>query len=334
MTGAGPQWNVIDLDADGHLLRPGGRGRVTADDVPGHLEQRLGLREDTTDIFLYVHGWRTSAERAEADARRLFSLVESVWDEQPGAYPRIDGFRPQFVCVRWPSADRRLPLDYRTIRDRTASMSLDGQVPRILGAVLGYFNDHRDMPEPGPDVLVGSYGQYLHCVGHSFGSRFLLHGILEATERLARGGPDTLAWDWGDSAYPWTLDSLTLFQAALPADAFAREPYSAILGPSVLNAPVAMTYSPSDTALGFYHRRSEKQNAVGHLGATAPAGQIGRLTVHGVGTPYVFPEGKRLMNIDATKLFVEGNRVTGGAHSDFYRPESAHLLLSLADAAR
>jgi hypothetical protein len=334
MTNANLHVDLLDINADGHLLQPDGRATVPHESVPQYLEQHLRLREETTDIFLYVHGWRTSADAAITNARKLFTLVDSLMAQQPHSYARIRDFQPQYVCVRWPSADKWLPLDYETVRDRTESMSHDGHVPRLLGSVLGYFNDHREPPETNPDVLTGAYGQYLHCIGHSFGSRFLLHAILQATARLAAGGPDTLAWNWEDSAYPWTLDSLTLFQAALPADSFSQPPYSDMLTHNVLNAPVVMTYSPSDTALGFYHERSEKQVALGYLGATAPAQHIERLAINDIQTPYELPKNKRLLNVDASQLFVRGNRLLGGAHSDFYRPEAAHLLLSLAQAAR
>jgi hypothetical protein len=314
--------DLIDLDAQGRLLAPDSRTPVPSDDVPTVLEHHLRLRENTTDIFIYVHGWQTSALEAQNDAQTLFNLVETVMAQQPHAYPRIHGFQPQYVGIR-------------TIRDRTATMSLKGHVPRVLGAILGYFNTHRKLPEPGPDVLAGSFGQYLHCVGHSFGSRFLLHGILEATARLAHGGPDTLAWPWRDHAYPWTLDSLTLFQAALPAGSFLHGPYADILDANVLNAPVAMTFSPADTALGFWHRRAEKrQDAIGYLGATGPTEYLKELSLHEVNAPYDFPRDVRLLNVNASHRFLDGGRLVGGAHSDFFHPESAHLLLSLADAAR
>ncbi|MGQ4344030.1 hypothetical protein [Streptomyces sp. SAS_275] len=326
--------DLIDMDTEGQLLHPDSRKPIPRDAVPGFLEDHLRLREETTDIFFHVHGWRTSPDQAEAKAHRLFGLVDTMMAQQAHAYPRLHGFRPQYVAVRWPSAKNLLPLDYYTIRDRTEAMSESGQVPRLLATILGYFNTHRELPEPGPDVFAGAYGQYLHCIGHSFGSRFLLRGILEATERLTMGGPDTLGWNWHDPAYPWTLDSLTLFQAALPADAFGQQPFNAILEANVLNAPVVMTYSPSDTALGAYHRLSEKQVGIGHSGAIAPAEAIANLPLHEIGTSYSFASDKRLINVDASHLFLRGMRLAGGAHSDFYHPESAHLLLCLANAAR
>ncbi|WP_406730078.1 hypothetical protein [Streptomyces sp. NBC_01794] len=50
----------------------------------------------------------------------------------------------------------------------------------MLASILGYFNEHRTLPEPSPDVFRSSFGQYLHCIGHSFGGRFLTHAIDQA----------------------------------------------------------------------------------------------------------------------------------------------------------
>nr|WSW65747.1 hypothetical protein OG461_05830 [Streptomyces sp. NBC_00995] len=325
--------DLIDLDKDGHLLPAKGRTAIPDTDVAPYLEDHLRLREDTTDIFVFVHGWRTKPDAALDHARKLFGHIEALMQQQQHAYHRIRTFRPQYIAVRWPARDRKLPLDYEPVKKRTQTMSEDGHVPRVLGAILGYLNTHRDTPEPGPESLPSAYGQYLHCTGHSFGSRVLLHGILDATTRLGKGGPETLSWNWSDSTYPWTLDSLTLFQPALPADAFAHTPYTKILDPNLLNAPIAMTYSPADTALGTWHVKKEGQVAIGHLGASEPHEHIAQITLQDIATPYTFPQGHRLLNVDASTLYTQG-RYPVGAHSDFLRPESAHLLLSLANSAR
>ncbi|CAL9669756.1 hypothetical protein SUDANB105_07433 [Streptomyces sp. enrichment culture] len=326
--------SLIDLDEQGRLLHPRLRTAVPAAEVPGVLESHLRLREETTDIFLHVHGWRTDAEAALDAATRLFSLIDQVSAGQPRLYPRVRRFRPQYVSVRWPSLSRRTPWGYRAIRERTAVMARSGQTARVLGSVLGYFNDRRDLPEAGPDVLETSYGQYLHCVGHSFGSRFLLHAVMEATRRLRQGGPGTLAWPWRDRAHPWTVDSLTLFQAALPADSFLSPPYARLLEPGILNAPIAMTYSPADLALGAWHRLAEGgRNGIGFEGATGPAGTLHDLALLPTGRRYRFPRTARLLNIDASACYRTGG-LPHGAHSDYLHPESAHLLMSLAEAAR
>ncbi|MGW4022276.1 hypothetical protein [Streptomyces sp. NPDC005009] len=65
--------------------------------------------------------------------------------------------------------------------------------------------------------------------------------------------------------------------------------------------------------------------------APAPLSAIGMLPP---GLPYpVEALDHRFVSVDAGGVFVRG-RGPAGAHSDHLRPESAHLLLSLADHAR
>lgn len=326
--------DLLDLDLTGVLLHPDRGTPVAIDAIPDLLETALHLGDDTTDIFVYVHGWRTPVDRAEQAAQKLFELVEGLQCEQPQRYPRLSSFRPQFICVRWPSASRPTAAGYRMIRDRAAAMSASGHAAHVLASLLGYFNERRRPPESGPEVLKSAYGQYLHCVGHSFGGRFLAHAIIEASARqLDR--PDTLSWQWGSNDYPWTADSFTIFQMAAPAEAFDDSPFSALLGDTMLNAPIALTFSRHDRALGLWHRKAEKgRNGIGYLGATAPKAEIFSTALKSPLVPYVFPDqSKRIMNVDAGGVYRSTLKVEG-AHSDYFWPESAHLLLSLAEAAR
>ncbi|WP_328351743.1 alpha/beta hydrolase [Streptomyces sp. NBC_00445] len=325
--------DLLDLNDTGHLLDPEHGAPVPSEQVPAVIEKHLRLHEETTDIFLYVHGWRTSNDKAEKAAARLFQLVEDLAEQQPHAYPHISPFRPQYVCVRWPSGSAATKTGYRTIRDRTAAMAHCGHASQVLAAVLGYFNERRTLPEAGPDVLRSSYGQYLHAVGHSFGGRFLTHAIEQASNRLT-DGPDTFAWPWKSDTYPWTLDSLTVFQMAVPADAFTTAPYARLLDDSVLNAPVTMTFSPHDRALGLWHRQTEDgHNGIGFLGATGPQQHLHTMPLQLTTDSYAFP-ASRLINIDAGAYYRSSPLRIEGAHSDYFRPESAHLLLSLANHAR
>ncbi|MBT2382469.1 alpha/beta hydrolase [Streptomyces sp. ISL-11] len=299
------------------------------------LEEHLALDEDTTDIFLYVHGWRTTPEKAEDAAMRLFRMVEDLQRGRPDHYPRIAEFRPRYLCVRWPAKSPPTTAGYRAVRERAAAMSHDGQAAHVLACLLGYFNDHREFPAPGPDVMRSAGGQYLHCVGHSFGGRFLSHAIMEASSRPAEG-PDTLSWPWSSETYPWTVDSLTVFQMAAPSDAFAHPPFSGLLSDNVLNAPIALTFSPRDRALGLWHRQTENgKNGIGHHGATDPSEHLHTMPLHVPSVPYAFPDPPaRILNVDATEIYRESGLRVEGAHSDFFHPESAHLLLTLADHAR
>ncbi|HET6354882.1 hypothetical protein [Streptomyces sp.] len=328
-----PRPTVLDLNTEGKLLHPSNRTPLTAEEIPPEVERHLRLDPKTTDIFLYVHGWRTKPDGAAEAAQRLFTLTEDLLEQQPHHYPRLRPFHPRYICVRWPSHSAPTPSGYRTIRDRAASMSDPGHAPRVLAAILGYYNKHRHTPEPGPDTLRTAKGQYLHAIGHSFGGRFLTHAIAQASNKLSQG-PHTLGWAWRNNAYPWTLDSLTVFQMALPHDAFAQQPYSRLLADNVLNAPIAMTFSPYDRALGLWHRRTEDQkDGIGYNGATTPIEHLHTLPLHTVADPYEFP-ASRLINIDASSRYRSSPLKIEGAHSDYFHRESAHLLLSLANQAR
>ncbi|MFI7406859.1 hypothetical protein ACIBW9_41450 [Streptomyces sp. NPDC049541] len=94
-----------------------------------------------------------------------------------------------------------------------------------------------------------------------------------------------------------------------------------------------MTYSPADTALGQLHAKKEDQVTIGLLGASAPKDHITQIILQDVTSRYVFALDKRLINVDASKLYT-AKRLFVRAHSDFFPPESAHLLLSFANSAR
>ncbi|WP_066951073.1 hypothetical protein [Streptomyces lushanensis] len=325
-----PLVDLLDLDERGNLLDPGGGAVVPRDDMTAVLEERLHLDEGATDIFVYVHGWRTTKRRSRDSAGRLFELLTELYERQPARYPELDGFRPHYICVRWPSFG-----GYSTVRDRAAAVSREGRAGRVLAGLLGYLNDRRTLPDRGPDILRNIHGQYLHCVGHSFGGRFLSTAIMDTSARLLDGGPDTLSWPWHDKNYPWTVDSLTVFQMAVPADAFARPPFSALLELNLLNAPIALTFSPRDRALGRWHRLAEGgANAVGFRGTTQAAGPVHTTLLRPTTVPYEFPDPPaRIINVNASRHY-RSTLGFAGAHSDYFHPESAHLLLSLAAAAR
>jgi hypothetical protein len=324
---------LFDLNAEGMLLHPRSGIPLTAQQVPIQLERHLRLDADTSDIFLYVHGWRTKPDAAADAASRLFQLVDQVRGKQAHHYPRLNPFRPKYICIRWDALSRPTPNGYRTVRDRAAAMSESGHAARVLAAILGYYNQQRRLPVPGPSSLQTAEGQYLHAVGHSFGGRFLAHAITQASTKLP-AGPDTLAWNFRSEQYPWTLDSFTVFQMALPHDAFAHAPYNRVLHDNVLNAPVAMTFSPHDRALGRWHRITEDgKDGIGYAGATAPTDQLRTLHLHSISETYEFP-AVRLLNIDASDRYRSSAARIEGAHSDYFHAESAHLLLSLANQAR
>jgi len=150
---------------------------------------------------------------------------------------------------------------------------------------------------------------------------------------------DTLAWST-PSSHPFNVDSLLLFQMAAPMDAFSSL-FSA-LPPSETHAgapvrgPVVATHSRHDRATGFWHKRAEGQLGVGHSGIGQAPAAVSKTRMLAIDKRYDIAElDHRFVSVDASKYFVRGKRVSpAGAHSAHIRPESAHLLLSLADHSR
>ncbi|WP_309248573.1 hypothetical protein [Streptomyces sp. MNP-20] len=334
---------VVDLDERGWPLRDtrAGPRPVPPPGLLDHFAARLTPPSWATDVVVYVHGWQTSRTSSRQAVGELLGLAGRQLARRPELYPRLGGaggprrgaaagrgFAPWPVLVRWPS--RSLPSlgGYRRVRDRAHAMSTAGHAADVIGQLLGYLDARRGDPHAAP-VLAGRGGQYLHLVGHSFGCRFLCEAV-----QWAAGAPGgTLGWSTpAPPGRPFTVDSMLLFQMAAPRDAFA-ETFTELAG-APLRGPVVATYAQGDRATGFWHLRAEKRTGIGHAGiGTAPAPVSG---IRMRGTDDGYPHAAldhRFVSVDASHVFVRG-RGPAGAHSDHLRPESAHLLLSLADHSR
>ncbi|MFI7099433.1 hypothetical protein ACIBK8_08760 [Streptomyces sp. NPDC050161] len=334
---------TVDLDDSGWLL-----DTHTGEPVPDHrlhtyFTERLAPPAWATDIVVYVHGWQTSPGSAHRAAERLLTLAHGNLTVAPDRYPALaaGGFNPWCVVVRWPSSSPVTPAGYRRIRDRAHAMGApdgDGHAAYILGRLLGYVDAERADPDAAP-VLANRDGQYLHLVGHSFGCRFLCEAVQWAADPRRE---DTLAWSTAGRSphHPFTADSMLLFQMAARRDAFLS------LFPHVLpsdrhdgaplRGPIVATYSRHDRATGFWHLRAERQHGIGHSGiGPAPAPMF---TTRLLPLDERYPLAAldhRFVNVDASDVYVRGRRLSpAGAHSDHVRPESAHLLLTLADHSR
>ncbi|MEW2570072.1 hypothetical protein [Streptomyces sp. NPDC047070] len=317
---------AIDLGADGWLLERTAAGLrpVPGDRLADHFAEELRPPDWATDLLVYVHGWQTTPDSALRTVTRFLDLTTAQYAHGASLYPRLRPWRPWTVLVRWPS--RSLPSlgGYRRIRDRAHAMSTgDGHAARVIGRLLGYLDAHRGDPTAAP-VLANREGQYLHLVGHSFGCRFLCEAV-----QWAADAPVTLGWSTPEPPdRPFTVDSMLLLQMAAPRDAFAA------LAQAPLRGPVVATYTQHDRATGFWHLRAEKRAGIGHAGiGTAPA-PVSALRMLDPGCPYPRTAlDHRFVSVDASDVFTRGNG-PAGAHSDHLHPESAHLLLSLADHSR
>ena len=232
---------------------------------------------------------------------------------------------------RWPSMSNPLPMGYRKIRERANAMTTRGHVDFVIAHILGYLNSIRNLPSDDPPTLRTQKEQYPHCIGHSFGGRFLCEAIMAAAEPTA----PTLAWPWRSADYPYTVDTLLIFQMATRPDDFAGR-YAPLLKKAPISGPVVLTFSRADRALALWHRFAEGCPGLGARGATAPLEAIQKVRLPGIAERLALrAENGRIVNVDCTWRFKHGrlSRVEG-AHSDIWYPESANLVLSLADAAR
>jgi hypothetical protein len=128
---------------------------------------------------------------------------------------------------------------------------------------------------------------------------------------------------------------LLVFQMAAAPDVFATR-FNRILIDAPINGPVVLTHSRSDRATGLWHRLAEGASGIGHVGALTPHDQIARVPLLEITKTYEHTElSHRLVNVDASTRYRRGRWWNpAGAHSDIWYPESAHLLLSLANLAR
>ncbi|MFF0203452.1 hypothetical protein [Streptomyces sp. NPDC005017] len=104
--------------------------------------------------------------------------------------------------------------------------------------------------------------------------------------------------------------------------------------PRLVRAEVSGAYSQHDRATGFWHLRAEKRTGISHSGiGTAPA-PVSSIRMRSTADTYPLKDlDHRFVSIDASEVFARGGG-PAGAHSGHVRPETAHLLLTLADHSR
>ncbi|MEU3961086.1 hypothetical protein AB0F42_14835 [Streptomyces buecherae] len=335
---------TVDLDHRGWLLAPDTGDPVPADRLADHLASWLRPPDWATDVLVYAHGWQTGPDAALRNAERLLALVHEQHARRPHLYPRLPAadFAPWTVVVRWPSSSRLSLRGYYAVRDLAHAMSAPGRgyAPHVLGHLLGYLDAERG--DPGADTLRTSTGRYLHLVGHSFGGRFLC----EAVQWAADAG-DTLAWSVAtDPGRPFTVDSLTAFQMAAPSNAF--DGTFRTLRPSTrghrapVGGPMVFTHSRHDRATGYCHLRAEHLPGIGHggmrlspsRGDLAP-NDVAHTPLHPADAPYSHScLDHAFVNVNASWRYRNSHLNPLRAHSDYFHPESAHLLLTLANGSR
>ncbi|MET9507724.1 hypothetical protein ABZX62_04450 [Streptomyces flavidovirens] len=320
---------ALDLDEVGWLLTGG--SPVPAPRLHDHFSELLKPPSRTTDIIVYAHGWQTKPEAAYRAADRLMALAEEQYAQRSNLYPHLTAtnFAPWMVLIRWPSRSAPFLAGYRRIRNRAHTMGITGYAPRIIGQLLGYLDDNRVDPAAAP-VLANRDGQFLHLVGHSFGCRLLCEAVQWAS---GHQHGDTLGWSHpGAPGRPFTVDSMLLLQMAAPRDAFSTT-FTA-LSDAPLRGPIVATYAQRDWATGLWHRIAEQQAGIGNQGLGTAPEPVSNISMLPPDSAYPHAALDHwFVSVDSSRVFVKG-KGPAGAHSDYLRPESAHLMLSLADYSR
>jgi hypothetical protein len=323
-------FQVLELGQDGRFIdQYRGREPVSWPDLSSFLDQAIVIPPDVTDIFVWVHGWRNDKiTKAAGLADQVFRPAERLYQAQPERYPALRRFSPAYILVNWPSSSGPTYWGYKRIRDRAHAMTEHGHASRVLAFLLGYL-DRRRGGVAASNVLRLPGGQYLHCVGHSFGGRFLAQAVIDAAN------PDTAMLPLlpVNPHYQFTVDNLLVFQMAAPPDIFGGR-FGPLLEDAPLQGPVCLTFSRHDQATGLLHAVAEHRRGIGYRGATQPAASVKTIALHRADQPYALADLRSpIVNLDASWRY--RRRVPpSGAHSDIGHAESAHLLLSLVDLAR
>ena len=325
---------MLYLDETGRFIDVGDPDRdearlVEADELERFLKREIALPKAVTDVFVWVHGWQNDELRAVSTAKRMFANLADWFARESARYPRLGTVVPGFVAVHWPSSSLPTLSGYKKIRDRARRMTTQGEAEFFLASLLGYL-DMSNQRSPRRKVLRAKDGFYVHCLGHSFGGRFLAAAIKAAATPIARDRKILAAHRETGSAF--NIDSLCVLQMAAGRTAFGSEFEVLLKGP--ICGPIVLTCSMSDKALCGWHSLSEGEPGIGCSGAVEPHDLIGSISLLAVDTPY--PETafyKDITNVNASDYFTSGGWI-GGAHSEFWHTETMHLIASLVEQVR
>ncbi len=325
---------MLYLDETGRFIDVGDPNRdearpVEADELERFLKRTIALPKSVTDVFVWVHGWQNDELRAASTAKRMFANLADWFARESARYPRLRAVVPGFVAVHWPSSSLPTRSGYKKIRDRAKRMTTQGEAEFFLASMLGYLDrDNRRSSER--KVLRAKDGFYVHCLGHSFGGRFLAAAINAAATPIARDRKILAARR--ETGVAFNVDSLCVLQMAAGCKAFGSEFEALLKGP--ICGPIVLTNSSSDKALCSWHSLSEGEPAIGCSGAVEPYDRIGSISLHSVDTPY--PDtafDKDITNVNASEYFTGGGWVEG-SHSQFWHTETIHLIASLVEQVR
>lgn len=305
---------------------------ILPEQLKEYLSKKIFLPKDCTDIFVFVHGWRESEASGTKLSQDFFEKIVTTQRDFGQNYGRIGHFLPFFLTITWPSQG-----NYFKIRKRTRQVTELGEAEFFLAFLLDTIGEMRS------SKLQSASGAWIHCLGHSFGGRFLSHAITASHDP----SPSTIGLirqylqnsklsGIAETPFEFNVDSFIVFQMAASRSRFQRILTRLIDGRSPLRGPIVLTHARKDSALGFYHRLAELSPGIGFAGATQPSKHISNIEMKPLEDQYVDSDfGTRIVNVDANRVFRKSaGFLRGGVHSDIVYSESAHLILSVANFVR
>lgn len=211
-------------------------GALTDAGVPALIQD--ALNDTVSDVFVFSHGWWTSADSSMIDYSRFllgFNQTLATLGAPAGVTLPANGVA---IGLHWPSVYSEDPnafanvfnvLSFHTMEVRTYAVGQGGG-RQVIAAVWDWASHHPNVP------------LRLHLVGHSFGCRVVCCALVEAmknTDLLQR-------FMTRNPVVPITL---ALLEAAMPADVLAPGHAYEILQNYGRPLRIMATRSDLDTAL-------------------------------------------------------------------------------------
>lgn len=244
----------IPTNENGVILDPQIRGNIS--------DALVGL---PLDIFIYSHGWWTSATDAMVSYNHFGAgMARTIFAFAAGKPPTAAA-----IGLHWPSMLSENRNDWVNCLQSLSFFTMErradhvGQhaVCTLLRLILEQFRSaHRDA---GGSVGAEGSALRIHLLGHSFGCKVLCAGL----EALVQSCPAEL--------YASTRFNLVLLQAAFEDDALAGNGRYSQIAPAMPELRVLVTKSSQDKALGLFFRDARGLDIFDHadrtaLGATGP----------------------------------------------------------------
>lgn len=249
-------------------------------------------------------------------------------------YDEMEGGRDKKRCLVFRNSGV-----YRKIRDRATELTEEGEAEFFLASLLGYLDWKNDrVGGHGSKTLAAAAGFFVHCLGHSFGGRFLTAAnpqsrTLSLMNSIGVGTRAVLSAN-AAAKFSFTVDSMLVFQMAAPSTRFEPQ-LTKLVHDAPFRGPLVTTFSIADTANCMWHKEAGDEQAIGCSGVKEPHQDVSTIPLANLTYNYTPQDfSTNIINVNASLVYTDGNGLTGivvGAHSDFFYEESIHLVLSLVN---